>query len=87
MLLPALVTGGWFSPHLITEGPLARETSSRPERLFGVRGMDPVSHSVFWSLLANVTAYILGSLSRRPDQQARRDAESLCAGSHRRGHS
>ncbi|MCB2227661.1 MAG: PAS domain S-box protein [Desulfarculaceae bacterium] len=76
MLLPALVTGGWFSPHLIEHGPLGIDFL-RPERLFGVRGMDPVSHSVFWSLLANVVAYILGSLARRPDQQAQRDAESF----------
>ncbi len=76
MLLPALVSGGWFSPHLISDGPLGIGLL-RPERLFGVRGMDPVSHSVFWSLLANVSAYILGSLTKRPDQQSQRDAESF----------
>lgn len=76
MLLPALVTGGWFSPHLITEGPW-HLSFLRPEQLFGVSGMDPVSHSVFWSLLANLGLYILGSLTQRPNQQTQRDAEAF----------
>ncbi len=76
MLLPALVTGGWFSPHLISEGPW-HLGFLRPEQLFGVSGMDPVSHSVFWSLLANLGLYILGSLTQRPNQQAQRDAEAF----------
>ncbi len=38
----------------------------RPEALFGTTGMDPLLHAVFWSLLLNTGAFILGSLLTFP---------------------
>ena len=38
----------------------------RPRQLFGVSGWDALTHGVFWSLLANASAYVLVSLRRRP---------------------
>ncbi|HYH23181.1 MAG TPA: PAS domain-containing hybrid sensor histidine kinase/response regulator [Azospirillum sp.] len=37
----------------------------RPGALFGVEGMDPISHATLWSLLANVAAYVGVSLASR----------------------
>ncbi len=38
----------------------------RPHALFGLEGMDPVVHSVFWSMLLNSGAFILVSLLAFP---------------------
>lgn len=84
MLLPALVPAGWFSPEFLARGPEGI-AFLRPESLFGVSGMDPVSHSVLWSLLFNVGFYLLGSLSFRPSDEAQRDAENF-VGILTRGH-
>ena len=34
----------------------------RPQGLFGLDGLDPLTHAVFWSLFLNTTVLILGSL-------------------------
>jgi PAS domain S-box-containing protein len=34
----------------------------RPEHLFGMTGMDPLSHAVFWTMSFNIGLYVLGSL-------------------------
>ena len=38
----------------------------RPEALLGLKGLDYLTHSLFWSLLANVGAYVAVSLWRAP---------------------
>ncbi|HEY5582586.1 MAG TPA: HAMP domain-containing sensor histidine kinase, partial [Rhodoferax sp.] len=38
----------------------------RPEQLLGLHGLDGLTHSLFWSLLANVSAYVGLSLWRPP---------------------
>ncbi|MAU51029.1 MAG: sodium:solute symporter [Roseovarius sp.] len=38
----------------------------RPRALFGTEGMDPVIHALMWSLLLNVSAFVLGSLLSFP---------------------
>jgi signal transduction histidine kinase len=38
----------------------------KPQELFGVTGLDEISHSLFWSMLANIGAYIGVSLAGRP---------------------
>lgn len=38
----------------------------RPHNLFGLTGLDPVAHSIFWSLLVNAGAYVLVSLASKP---------------------
>jgi Na+/proline symporter/nitrogen-specific signal transduction histidine kinase len=38
----------------------------RPHNLFGLTGLDPVAHSLFWSLLVNAGAYVVVSLLSKP---------------------
>jgi signal transduction histidine kinase len=38
----------------------------RPQALFGMEGMDPLVHSLFWSLASNVLLFVLVSLAREP---------------------
>jgi len=38
-----------------------------PQQLFGLTGLDEISHCLLWSLLANIGAYLAFSLRRVPD--------------------
>ena len=64
LLLPALARSGWLDPGFLDT---ARSASSilKPYALFGVSGLDPVSHSLLWSLLANVAGLVGWSLLGR----------------------
>jgi len=64
LLVPALARSGWLPQELIVDGPFGIGFL-RPEQLFGMR-FEPLTHGVFWSLLANVTCYVLFSLKRAP---------------------
>ncbi len=61
LLLPAFVRSGWVPDTLLQHGPFGIALL-RPENLFGVTNMAPLTHTVFWSLLFNVGLYVLGSL-------------------------
>src|SRR5262249_43880383 len=65
LLLPSFATSGWLPLHFIQEG-LFGVTLLKPHQLFGVSGLDEISHSLFWSLLANLSAYVGVSLAGRP---------------------
>ncbi len=65
LLLPALLQGNGPSPDWLREGPLGLAWL-RPESLFGLRGWDPLTHGVFWSLLGNVAAFVFVSMRYRP---------------------
>ena len=65
LLLPSFAKSGWLSLDFIHEG-LFRSALLKPQQLFGVTGLDEISHSLFWSMLANIGAYIGVSLATRP---------------------
>ncbi|MBP2310189.1 response regulator [Azospirillum melinis] len=46
----------------------------RPQALFGIEGLDPISHASLWSLLANLIAFVAGSLLARPSAVERTQA-------------
>ncbi|MBK1842115.1 hybrid sensor histidine kinase/response regulator [Azospirillum sp. YIM B02556] len=48
----------------------------RPQALFGIEGLDPISHASLWSLLANLIAFVAGSLLARPSAVERTQAVS-----------
>jgi len=68
MLLPALAKSGgmWTAP--MRDGLLGL-SFLRPESLFGLTSLDPVSHCVFWTMLFNVGAYVLVSHFTRHSQE------------------
>ncbi len=45
-----------------------------PRALFGIEGLDPISHASLWSLLANVIAFVAGSLIGRQSAVERTQA-------------
>jgi Na+/proline symporter/nitrogen-specific signal transduction histidine kinase len=64
LLLPILAQSGMFSTGYISAGPFGIELL-RPYRLFGLAGLDPVTHSTFWTLLINLGAFVGISLFGR----------------------
>jgi Na+/proline symporter/nitrogen-specific signal transduction histidine kinase len=65
LLLPSFAKSGWLEAGFLTHGPGGVEWL-RPEHLFGLTGLDNISHALFWSLFANCGAYIVGSVLRPP---------------------
>ncbi len=66
LLLPSFAKSGWLSLDFIQEG-LFGMVLLKPQQLFGLAGLDEISHSLFWSMLANIGCYVAVSLYRRPD--------------------
>ncbi|MEK6273593.1 MAG: histidine kinase, partial [Actinomycetota bacterium] len=64
MLLPSFARSGWLPESFLEDGPLGVE-ALRPEQLFGLAGLDGVSHAMFWSMLVNVGCYVGVSLFSR----------------------
>ena len=65
LMLPSLAKSGWLADGFMTQGPWGLGLL-RPEQLLGLAGLDSLTHSLFWSLLANIGAYVGVSLSRAP---------------------
>jgi PAS domain S-box-containing protein len=59
LLLPALERSG-IALGLLAHGPLGIRFL-HPEALLGVSGLDPLPHSMFWSMVTNIGLWIIGS--------------------------
>jgi Na+/proline symporter/nitrogen-specific signal transduction histidine kinase len=68
LLLPSFVKSGWLPAGLLSEGPWGIALL-KPEQLLGLAGLDGLTHSLFWSLLANAGSYVVVSLARAPSGQ------------------
>jgi len=75
-MLPSFVRNGWLSSSLLDEGPWGI-AGLKPEQLFGLTGLDPLSHTVLWSMLFNVGLYVLGSLYFQESNEERSLAEDF----------
>ncbi|WP_413720089.1 ATP-binding protein [Silicimonas sp. MF1-12-2] len=64
--LPSFGQGAVLSSSVFAAGPFGFELL-RPQALFGIEGMDPLVHSVFWSILLNTTAFLVVSLLTFPN--------------------
>ena len=60
-LLPAWLHATGNGHHLLANGPWGLALL-RPQQLFGMTGLDPISHTLFWSFLVNAGLYALVSL-------------------------
>lgn len=65
LMLPSLAKSGWVSADFLEYGPLGIAWL-KPEAFLGLVGMDNLSHALFWSLFANISAYVWVSLWQRP---------------------
>ncbi len=64
LLLPALAKSGWISEDFIEHGLFGIELL-KPYALFGLDGLDEISHAVFWSLFFNIGGLVGVSLFSR----------------------
>ncbi|MGH1461408.1 MAG: hypothetical protein ACRBB6_05170 [Neptuniibacter sp.] len=70
LLIPTFIKHGWFSQTLLSDGPW-HIIALRPEALFGLEGLNPVTHAMIWSLIFNIGLYIIGSLIFSPNKSER----------------
>src|SRR5215471_634085 len=73
LLLPALARSGWLPISLLEQGPFGIELL-KPQQLFGLSGLDHISHAMIWSMIANVGAYVGVSLLASPSAEEHRQA-------------
>ena len=85
LLLPSFAKSGWLPRSFLDEGPFGIALL-RPQELFGLAGLDEISHCMFWSLAANLTAYIVLSLGKRP-QAVEATQATLFVDIFKQGHS
>jgi Na+/proline symporter/nitrogen-specific signal transduction histidine kinase len=65
LMLPSIAKSGWWDTDFIERGPWG-VALLRPEQLLGLTGLDNLTHSLFWSLLANAGLFVGLSLLRTP---------------------
>lgn len=65
LMLPSLAKSGWMPDAFLAHGPWGLGLL-KPEAFLGLKGLDNLTHSLFWSLLANTAAYVGISLWRVP---------------------
>src|SRR6516225_9180396 len=73
LLLPALARSGWLPTGFVEQGPFGIELL-KPLQLFGLSGLDQISHAMIWSMIANVGAYVGVSLLASPSADEHRQA-------------
>ena len=73
LLLPSFAKSGWLPADFMSAGLFGIELL-RPQQLFGLQGLDEITHCLLWSLLANIGAYVGVSLQRAPDAREARQA-------------
>ncbi len=66
LIVPTWVESGLLSEHLMSYGP-AGLSWLKPQALFGLYYMDPISHAAFWSLLFNISLFGIISLRSTQD--------------------
>ncbi len=64
LLLPSFARSGWLPASFVSEGPFGI-AALRPYELFGLTGLDYLSHALFWTKLANIGGYVLVSMLTR----------------------
>lgn len=76
LLMPSFVKSGWLSAGILDTGPWGL-WFLKPEQLFGLRGLEPLTHGVFWSLLINTGMFIAGSILSSRDEVEKRTAHDF----------
>ena len=74
LLLPSFARSGWLPDDFVERGPWGLALL-RPQALFGLAGMDQITHAMTWSMLANCFALVFTSLLSRPGPEERAQAQ------------
>ena len=70
LLLPSFARSGWLPASFLEHGPFGIELL-RPYQLFGLTMFDPITHSVFWSILFNTGLLVTISMFDRQNTMDR----------------
>ncbi|OCX64519.1 sodium:solute symporter [Thioclava sp. SK-1] len=70
LFLPSFGEAGLFTAALMEHGPYGLHWL-RPQALFGIEGLDPLLHAIFWSFLLNTAAFLILSLISFPPPMER----------------
>jgi signal transduction histidine kinase len=73
LLLPAFARSGWLPIGLLEHGPFGYELL-KPLQLFGLEGLDQITHAMIWSMIANIGAYVSVSLWASQSAEEHRQA-------------
>jgi Na+/proline symporter/nitrogen-specific signal transduction histidine kinase len=73
LLLPALARSGWMPDGFLQQGPFGIELL-KPLRLFGLGGLDEISHAMIWSMIANAGTYVAVSMATSASANEHRQA-------------
>jgi signal transduction histidine kinase len=76
LLIPSFVQSGFDLPAFVTDGPFGISLL-KPYALFGLNGLDAVTHSAFWSLLFNIFGLLAVSLFSRQQPVDRAQAAAF----------
>ncbi len=76
LLIPAFEKSGIIGSRLLVEGPFGI-SALNPEHLFGISGLDPFSHAVFWTVFFNIGFYAMGSLYFKQSEDERSISEGF----------
>jgi len=68
LLLPSFAKSGWLARDFLDLGPFGIALL-KPQALFGLEGLDDISHCLFWSLSFNIGAYLIVSSLRAPNAE------------------
>ncbi len=74
LLLPSFARSGWIDAGFVSAGPWGIGWL-RPQALFGLSGLDEITHALWWSLLFNLGLYLTVSLLGRRDALEAAQAE------------
>ncbi len=66
LLLPSFAKSGWLPITFLSHGLFDAELL-KPQQLFGLYGLDDITHCLFWSMLANIGCYVGISLIKGPN--------------------
>ena len=73
LMLPAIARSGWLPIGVLEDGPMGIGLL-KPLALFGLGGLDQITHAMIWSMIANVGAYVGLSLAAAPSAAEHRQA-------------
>src|SRR4051812_25345204 len=80
LLLPSFAKSGWLPISFVEHGAFGLQLL-KPLELFGLTGLDDITHCLFWSFLCNIGAYVFISLLTTPSFAEQMQA-SLFVDSH-----
>jgi Na+/proline symporter/signal transduction histidine kinase len=78
LLLPWIIEAGWVPRTVLTEGPFGLAFLA-PKSLLYLE-LDPLTHGVLWSMVANVLMYVAVSLLKAPEPVERLQAQVFVLG-------